>query len=322
MASPRSLEDQLKHLPHFKGVSGPKENLGRGCYGNVFIVEHKKTRYAAKEIHSFLLDGVTEEKKKELKEGFLRECCQSNMIRHPNIVQFMGIYYIKKSPDLPIMVTELLTKNLPTFITTNRCKIAMKRKLSILFDVSLGLSHLHGTDPSIIHRNLSSNNVLLTDQLVAKISDLGMAKMIKADSKQTRSRLTAKSSSIDFLPPEVLHILDVEVPIYGTPVDVFAFAGIALHLFSEKWPTPCEAKSLDRIKVELVALTEVQRRQEYLDKVEDGKLKEMLITCLDDEPSRRPLIEDVSDILDHQMVRWYDGYSIIGIKTCSNWAWG
>ena len=302
MAS-RPLEDQpnLKHLPRLKGVTTLKETLGRGCYGNVFTVEHKKTRYAAKEIHSFLLDGVTKEKKKELTDGFLRECCQSNMIRHPNIIQFIGIYYIKKS-DLPIMVTELLTKNLPTFITTNRCKIATKRKLSILFDVSLGLSHLHGMDPPIIHRNLSSNNVLLTDQLVAKIGDLGMAKMIKADSKQTRSRLKAKPSSVDFLPPEVLHILDDEVPIYGTPVDVFAFAGIALHLFSEKWPTPCKAKSIDRTTHELVAFTEAQRRQEYLDKAEDGKLKEKLIKCLDDEPSRRPSIEDMSNILEHQMV--------------------
>ena len=292
-------EDQLKHLPTLKGVKPKKESLGRGCYGNVFVVEHNRSRYAAKEIHSFLVD-ISPEKKEELKKDFLRECYHSSLIHHPNIVRFIGIYYTKQS-DLPIMVTELLTNNLPTFVEKNQTRIAMKTKFSILFHVSLGLSHLHGIQPPVVHRNLSSYNVLLnadrdTEGLVAKIGDMGMAKMIKADSKQTKSRLKAKPSSIDFLPPEV----DGE---YGTPVDVFAFAGIALHLFSEKWPTPCKAKGRNPITRKLIAFSEPQRRQQYLDKVKDAILKEMIIQCLDDDPIERPPIEDVSKMVEHQMVR-------------------
>ena len=150
----------------------------------------------------------------------------------------MGVYYAKPSDprtDLPIMVMELMDTSLTSFIENNQSKIAMKTKLSILHDVSLGLRYLHGRRPAVIHRDLSSNNVLLTSHLVAKISDLGTAKMIRADSKQTRSRLTTAPGTLHFMPPEAL---DEEDPIYGTPVDVFSFGGIALHLFSEKWPTP------------------------------------------------------------------------------------
>ena len=74
-------------------------------------------------------------------------------------------------------MTELLNTNLPTFIE----KTVLENKAFILFDVSLGLSHLHGIQPPVVHRNLSSYNVLLNDRLVAKIGDIGMAKMIKAD---------------------------------------------------------------------------------------------------------------------------------------------
>ena len=53
--------------------------------------------------------------------------------------------------------------------------------------------------------------------------------MIRADSKQTKSRLTTAPGTLHFMPPEAL---DEEDPVYGTPVDVFSFGGVALHLKS------------------------------------------------------------------------------------------
>ena len=175
----------------------------------------------------------------------------------------------------------------------NRSNITMGIKLSILHDVSLGLSYLHGRRPAIIHRDLSPNNVLLTSQLVAKIGDLGTAKMIKADSKQTRSRLTTAPGTLHFMPPEAL---DEEDPIYGTPVDVFSFGGITLHLFSEEWPTPSGQKKKDPKTKKMISHTEGERRQQYLDTMtmEAAVLKEMVMRCLDDDPDQRPPIQEVS----------------------------
>ena len=163
--------------------------------------------------------------------------------------------------------------------------------------MSLGLSHLHGRKPPVIHRDLSSNNVLLTSHLVAKISDLGMAKMIRADSKQTKSRLTTAPGTLHFMPPETFDEID---PVYGTPVDVFSFAGIALHLFSEEWPTPASQVKKDPKTKMLVALTEAQRRQAYLDKMTGGAavLRPLIERCLENEPEDRPLIEEVADVIE------------------------
>jgi len=139
MASQKVL-DQLKRLT-LKEVVLLNEELGRGTYGKVFTVNYRGSTYAAKEIHSLLLHGVSQEEKKAVKDSFLLECYHSSLIHHPNIVQFIGIYYAKQS-DIPIMAMELMDKGLSSFIENNKSKIAMDTKLSILHDVSLGLCHL------------------------------------------------------------------------------------------------------------------------------------------------------------------------------------
>ena len=252
MAS-KDLRGLLQDLT-LEDVIPQSKELGRGAYRKVFTVNHVGLPCAAKEIHSLLLDGVSAEEKKAIKDGFIRECYHSSLVRHPNIVQFMGVYYTERS-DLPIMVMELMDTSLTSFIEKNLSKIAVETKLSILQHVSLGLSHLHARRPAVVHRDLSSNNVLLTSHLVAKISDLGTAKMIRADSKQTKSRLTTAPGTLHFMPPEAVEEDD---PVYGTPVDVFSFGGIALHLFSEEWPTPSGPKKRDPTTNKLVAFQKLK----------------------------------------------------------------
>ena len=296
----KNLGDQLKNLT-LESVIPKNKELGYGAYGKVFTVDYLGLSCAAKEIHLLLLHGVSEEEKKAIKDGFIRECYHSSLIRHPNIVQFMGVYYTERS-DLPIMVMELMNTSLTSFIDKNQSKIAVETKLSILHDVSLGLSHLHGRSPAVIHRDLSSNNILLTSHLVAKIGDLGTAKMIRADSKQTKSRLTTAPGTLHFMPPEALEEGD---PVYGKPVDVFSFGGIALHLFCEEWPAPSGPKKHDPITNKLIAVSEAQRRQRYLDKItmEGTSIKEVVKRCLDDDPDQRPPIQEISQLIKSLKVR-------------------
>ena len=294
--SSKSISNQLEGLTLEEVIPlAQSKELGRGAYGKVFMVKFSGSAYAAKEIHSLLLDGVSPEEKKAIKDGFIRECYHSSLIRHPNIVEFKGVYYTERS-DLPIMVMELMMMCVTSFVEKKQSDISMKTKLSILYDLSLGLGYLHGRHPAIIHRDLSSNNVLLTSNLTAKIGDLGTAKMIRADSKQTKSRLTRAPGTLHFMPPEAL---EEEDPVYGTPVDVFSFAVVALHLFSEEWPTPISQVKKDPKTKKLIALTEAERRQRYLDKMNGGAsvLKKMIEKCLENDPNDRPLIKEMSKII-------------------------
>ena len=278
-----------------KGVTElNRDELGRGAYGRVYAVKYCQTICAAKEIHSILVEGVGQVEMQRTIESFIRECRQCSTLRHPNIIQFLGVYYPTKVGGanrmrLPVMVMEMMADSLTSFVDKHE-KIPVHIKYSIVHDVSLGLCYLHNHDPPIVHRDLSPNNVLLTAHHVAKISDLGVAKVIKADSRKT---MTKAPGTVDFMPLEALSIS----PVYGPPMDVFSFAGIILHTFNQQWPRPTDAIQFDPQIRRRVALSEVERRQQYLDKMigEAEVLRPLVEECLDDDPAVRPTIATVCE---------------------------
>ena len=80
--------------------------------------------------------------------------------------------------------------------------VSYSRKISygILRDVALGLVYLHEHSPPIIHRNLSANNVLLTSNMNAKLSDMGVAKILNLIPAQMTKIMLTKAPAI-CLPP-------------------------------------------------------------------------------------------------------------------------
>ena len=121
----------------------------------------------------------------------------------------------------------------------------------MLLDVTRGLWYLHTHHPPIVHRDLSPNNILLTSQFVAKVSDLGVAKAIQADSKKTKTRA---SGTVDFMGPEAL----LEIPQYGPPLDMFSYGGVILHVVNQEWPTLLHYVMNDPKTGKIMALSEVQ----------------------------------------------------------------
>ena len=292
MASGESIQGFV-----LKGVAPlNRQELGRGAYGKVYAVKYCETVCAAKEIHSILIEDVGETERRLTIESFLRECQQCSMLRHPNVIQFLGVYYPTGHGEgdanrmrLPVMVMEMMADSLTSFVDKHK-KIPVHIKYSIVHDVSLGLCYLHNQNPPIVHRDLSPNNVLLTAHHVAKISDLGVAKVIKADNRKT---MTKAPGTADFMPPESL----VNNPVYGAPMDVFSFAGIILHTFNQQWPSPTESNWFDTKTRRKIALLEIERRQQYLDQMrgEAEVLRPLVEKCLDDDPAMRPVIATVCE---------------------------
>ena len=177
-----------------------------------------------------------------------------------------------------------------TSVVEKYLNIPIYAKLSMLLDVSQGLWYLHGHHPPIIHRDLSPNNILLTSQFVAKISDLGVAKVIQADSKNTKTRAPG---TVDFMPPEAF----LKTPNYGPPLDVFSYGGVILHVVNQEWPEPLHYVMTNPKSGKMIALSEVERRQEHMEKMAETpeELRALVKQCLDNQPSSRPSISDVSE---------------------------
>ena len=100
-----------------KGVTKlDRKELGRGAYGRVYAVKYCETICAAKEIHSILVDEVGEVEMRRTVESFMKECRQCSTLRHPNVIQFLGVYYpsvvgagvVKERMRLPVMVMEMM----------------------------------------------------------------------------------------------------------------------------------------------------------------------------------------------------------------------
>ena len=281
-------EERLQHL-YLNEVSPNGKIIGAGAYGRVFEVECCGSVFAAKEIHPILMEEVQREESESIKRAFLNECVQSIGLGHPNIVTFLGVCKPGNQSLLPALVMERMQENLRSFVE-KYCNISMCVKLSVLLDVSKGLWYLHTHRPAIVHRDLSPNNILLNSHFVAKISDLGVAKVIEADCRNTK---TLAPGTVDFMPPEAL----MENPKYGPPLDVFSYGGIILHVINQKWPTPLHYVMIDPETRKRRALSEIERRQEHIEEMSGipADLLPLVNECLDDLPASRPAISDVSE---------------------------
>ena len=148
------------------------ECLGTGSYGVVYKARCTELALtcACKILRS---DFFNSEDEADMKR-FEQECSFLETISHPNIVQYLGT---TKDPEtkLTMLVMELMDENLTQFLGQSNEPLAYYIQVNLCHDIALALTYLHSKD--IIHRDLSSNNVLLIGAGVrAKVTDFGMAK--------------------------------------------------------------------------------------------------------------------------------------------------
>ena len=265
------------------GVRVTDRELGHGSYATVLELEYMGLKCAGKKIHELLLkQGDASYTVRRFEE----ECHLLSQIRHPNIVQFLGVYF-QQGVRAPILVMEFLPTNLTSCI--DQYGILPKEiSYSIFHDVALGLCYLHSQSPAIIHRDLSSNNVLLTPNMTAKISDLGVARILNLTPLQV-SRMTQTPGTPAYMPPEVM----VANPKYDTSVDEFSYGIMMIHMFSGRWPEP----QVGQIRTEqgrMIPVSEAERREVFLQTIgNDHPLMDLIQKCINNDPQLRPHASEI-----------------------------
>ena len=267
------------------GVEPTGEEIGKGGNGVTYKVSWNGTICAAKRIHSVLLEYANPEELQVLSQNFFSECEANSVLRHPNLVQFLGLYTPPNSL-LPALVMELMFTSLSRYLETAG-DLEVDLKISILHDSSLGLRYLHSHNPPIIHRDLTANNILLSRSLTAKITDLGMAKILD---KHQPAKMTTAPGLPSYMPPEALG----KSPKYRMPLDVFSFGVLMLHTGAQDWPIPTEFMVVNPETQDMRYLNEAQRRDEYLNKLRDAEmLRPIILDCLQNNFTKRPSIVEV-----------------------------
>ena len=257
--------------------------LGHGSYATVLELEYMGLKCAGKKIHELLLrQGDTSYTVRRFEE----ECRLLSQVRHPNIVQFLGVYF-QQGVRAPILVMEFLPTNLTSCIEQYGI-LPKEISYSILHDVALGLCYLHSQTPAIIHRDLSSNNVLLTPNMTAKISDLGVARILNLTPLQV-SCMTQTPGTPAYMPPEVM----IASPKYNTSVDEFSYGIMMIHMFSGRWPEPQVGQVHTEPGGRMIPVSEAERREVFLRAIgNDHPLMDFILKCINNHPQSRALWND------------------------------
>ena len=145
--------------------------LGVGAWGNIKKGKFRGTDVAVKQIHLLILSPHN-------RRLFEREMSIASRCRHPCLVQFIGA---TNDDGTPLFVMELLQTDLRSRLS--REALIDTDCIQIGFDVVRALTYLHHSKPTpIIHRDISSSNVLLyrgNDGWRAKLSDYGAANFMR-----------------------------------------------------------------------------------------------------------------------------------------------
>ena len=289
--------------------------IGGGAYGRVDEVAFPVAA-AAKTIHPILQGGLS-----KAASEFVRECQLMSTLRHPNVVQFLGVTFFPGS-RLPALVMERLLTSLhdlldpdpdtppPRDAVSPLAFFSMALKCSVLLDVARGLAYLHGQSPPIIHRDLSARNVLLNSGMVGKIADLGVARI--APRMRAAATMTKGPGASVYMPPEATApaTSDKEKSKYDTSIDIFSLGVVTIFTVGETFPCdPLAATYLDEDSALVMGRSELQRRSEYMACVQDklhacGQLRadqpfiRLIQQCLHNGPHKRPSIHEVQGLLE------------------------
>ena len=212
-------------------VRSTGRELGKGAYGSVEEVEIPGAVCAAKKIHTEFLNIGSRADIGHIVSKFASECRLMSTLRHPHVVQFLGVCYLP-GERLPSLVMERLDTNLHELLE-NAPNLPLAVKNSILLDTAQGLQYLHSQSPPIIHRDLTARNVLLNSAMVAKIADLGVARIINLQPNQLAT-MTQGPGNIVYMPPEAMG----EHTQYNRSLDIFSFGNIALFTLTQEFIGP------------------------------------------------------------------------------------
>ena len=292
------------------------KTIGSGSYGSVEEVAIPGALCAAKKIHDCFTKQDSKWVAKDVADRyiqkFLSECTIMSRLRHPHIVQFLGLWF-EANANLYLVMEKMATSLHDTLQPSDskpsddsRPGIPLGLKCSILQDIARGLAFLHKQSPPVIHRDLSARNVLLNSAMTAKIADLGMARIMPPRDKLP---MTKAPGALVYMAPEALD----DSSSYDAKIDIFSLGVLVMFSLAEEFPENLKAPTYISDDNELVARTELQRREEYTHAIygafpSSHPLIHLMESCLHNTPKGRPSMNRVMELLDEALAGVTDNH--------------
>ena len=248
-------------------VTVMERSVGGGAWGYVKEGKFRGQQVAVKCIHEDIVTPLT------IKRVY-REICTMSQVHHPNLVLFMAA--VLDDQGEPMIITELLDTTLRKAYEGNLLHPGVDQYMDIFRDVASALCYLHELEEPIIHRDVSSANVLLkamaNNRWKAKVSDFGSANWVKES-------VTVGEGAIVYTAPEAYPVhpsLSVKPPPQTTKVDVYSYGILLCEVVMREFPYQ---NTLDNLKVRM--------------KVKNVSCHSLMLECTQKEPAQRPTMATI-----------------------------
>ncbi|OAY71353.1 putative leucine-rich repeat receptor-like protein kinase [Ananas comosus] len=277
--------DELKECTN--GFQGTNE-IGVGGYGKVY--------------KGMLPDGQTvaiKRRKQGSRQGgpeFKTELELLSRVHHKNLVELVG--FCCEKGELVLVYEFMCNGTIEESLSGKRdLQLDWSRRLMIALDSATGLAYLHDhANPPIIHRDVKSSNVLLDENLIAKVADFGLSHLVP--NSETDYFTTNIKGTIGYLAPEAYMLQQIT-----RKSDVYSFGVVMLELITAKPATHNYKNIVDIVKNAVDRHdTEYCGLKDLIDPVllETGNLigfksfLDLALRCVEVSADDRPTMSDVA----------------------------
>ncbi|KAL4603884.1 hypothetical protein ACB092_10G155300 [Castanea dentata] len=266
-----------------KMTNGFKEELGRGSFGTVYkgTMWNGQKIVAVKRLEKVLTEGEKE---------FQTEMKVIGRTHHKNLVRLLG--YCHDGENRLLVYEYMSNGSLADILFKPEEKLCWDERIEIARNIAKGILYLHEEcESQIIHCDIKPQNILMDEYRCPKISDFGLAKLLKPDQTNT---FTGIRGTKGYVAPEWHRKQPVTVK-----ADVYSFGIVLLELIccrkSVDWSYPEEEAILEEWAYSCFEARELDKlvSDKDVDKKQLERIFKVGLWCILDEPSLRPSMKKV-----------------------------
>lgn len=205
-----------KHHGFILGPYKVMELIGRGGMGRIFLAEHMTLhrRVAIKALQS------EKARNHELLQRFYREARAVAALDHPNIVK---IFDVNEESGTHFLVMEYVSgRTLKQIIAKG--PLSYQKAVRYIIKTATGLKHAH--EKGFVHRDIKPDNIIVSNEGIVKILDMGLARSLNGDGDNLTKMLNPNAvyGSVDYISPEqsIGGTVDARSDLYSLGATLFA----------------------------------------------------------------------------------------------------
>ncbi|VAH12085.1 unnamed protein product [Triticum turgidum subsp. durum] len=260
--------------------------IGTGGYGKVYKAQLQDGQLVAvKKLHQ-TEEEVDDERRFRSEMEILTQIRQRSIVKmygfcsHP-VYKFLVYDYIQQGSLHGILENQELAKELD-----------WKKRIALATDVAQAISYLHHKcSPPIIHRDITSNNILLDTSFKAFVSDFGTARILKPDS----SNWSALAGTFGYIAPELPY-----TSVATEKCDVYSFGVVVLELVMGEHPRDLLDGTLSNGEQSMMVKDILDQRPTTPISTEENSLAlliKLALSCLESSPQARPTMREAYQTL-------------------------